>query len=623
MAQNFREEFENAGQNGTVSLSDLNPEQLRQIKSVRWRARYDSMFLGTQILNMEKLLSERTHGPLLRSLQQFPKPTRLQFEENDIVIANQWEYKPAIADMRDLPGKRDRLILDSRGKGKTALNCELHTVQWLINYPEIAIAIFQASKEKAIDILFSIKQHFMDNPKFRMYFPEFCPPPGEKNFGTQAAFTTPARSKYFKRARREESVMAAALEAGMTGYHFEVMKFSDVVTSDNTLTPEQIRKTIDLFDKTKYQSIMIGQYWRDVEGTRYHFDDLYGDIIKKYQQQIELKGSSYWQVYCNGCWEKETNGKERQYIPEEIYGANALPDKLDALGKRIPVFPIRPEDFTIATTLDSLEFQEQEDPANFRAQMENNPVGGIDGQELFADIAQRVISAAVFKQNVNPAYNVVMVDSAQTDTVRANYTAIVCGTVDRFGRLYIVNIILGKFKPSELYQKIIGACNQYKPLYLIMEKSNFNEAAIPALQREWDLFPHYRPEVRSVPIDNQKRKVQKIKDALEPAYTRGDFRFVQDWIPSETLEHAFQEFRQFPKSLNDDVMDAICAFYDARRWFGREFDKGIARGGLTPTEYAFMELAGIPILDFDKTPQPANLLSPANLHEYYKRTGGL
>lgn len=617
MAQNFREEFETAGQNGTVSLSDLNPEQLRQIKSVRWRARYDPAFLGTQILNMDTLITERTHGALLRSLQQFPKPTRKQFEENDVLLRGQWEYTPIYQDIRELPGKRDRLLLYPRGTGKTTLNCELGTIHWLINYPEIAIAIYQASKEKAIDILFSIKQHFIDNPKFRMYFPEYCPPPGEKNFGTQAAFTTPARSLYFKRSRREESVMAAALEAGLTGYHFEVMKFSDVVTLDNTSTPEQITKTIDFFDKTKYQSISAGLYWRDVEGTRYHFDDLSGHLIRQWQRDIEKDGDSPWQIFCDGCWVKETpEGSPRKYTPDEISGPTALPNKLDENGKRISIFPE-----LLPTHI--LERQELENISNFKAQMENNPVGGIDGQELFADIAQRVISAAVFKQNVNPAYNVVMVDSAQTDTVRANYTAIVCGTVDRFGRLYIVNIILGKFKPSELYQKIIGACNQYKPLYLIMEKSNFNEAAIPALQREWDLFPHYRPEVRSVPIDNQKRKVQKIKDALEPAYTRGDFRFVQDWIPSETLDHAFQEFRQFPKSLNDDVMDAICAFYDARRWFGREFDKGIARGGLTPTEYAFMELAGIPILDFDKTPEPANLLNPAGLHAYYKRTGGL
>lgn len=612
MPENFKQEFEEAGEKGLVALSDLTPDQLKQIKSVRWRARYDHSFLGTQILRMDKLIKERTHGPLLRSLQQFPRPTRKQFEENDVLVGNQWVYTPVYEDILKLPGKRDRLLLFPRGSGKTTLNCELGTISWLLNYPEIAIAIFQASKDKAKDIIYSIKQHFIDNPIFRLYFPEYCPPPGEKNFGTQDAFTTPARSLYFKRARREESVMAAALEAGLTGYHFEVMKFSDVVTLDNISTPEQITKTIDFFDKTKYQSISAGLYWRDVEGTRYHFGDLYGNIISKWERDIKTKGESPWQVFCGGCWEKETEGKERLWTPDEL----TLPDKLDEKGKRISIFP---EMFPTEV----LEYQEEENVSNFRAQMENNPVGGVDGEELFRDIENRVISAEVFKRHVNAAYNIISVDSAQGDTLRANYSAIVCGTVDRFGRLYITNIVLGKFKPSDLYQKIIGLCNQYKPLYLILEKSNFNEAAVPALQREWDLFPHYRPEVKVVPIDNQKRKMQKIKDALEPAYTRGDFRFVKDWIPADALTHAFTEFRQFPKSLNDDVMDAITAFYDARQWFGREFDREFVPSGMTREEYAFLDHAGIPHVDFDKTPAPVNILTPQGLHDYYKRTGGL
>lgn len=592
------------------SIVDFSPAELQKIKIYRWKARYDPMFLGTRILRMDKLITEFTHGPLLRHLQQFPKPTRRQFEENDLIVNGQWSYKPIYENILQLPGPRDRLILYPRGSGKTTLNCELGTVHWLLNYPEISIAIFQASIKKSRDILDSIKQHFVDNPIFRAIFPEYCPPMGAKEFGTQDQFTTPARNLYFRRSRREESVMTAALEAGLTGYHFEVIKFSDVVTSDNTLTEDQIMKVIDLFDKTKYQSISAGLYWRDVEGTRYHFSDLYGHLLEQRRKDIERTGSSPWAAFVGGCWVKDIENPT--YEPEEL----EKPNKLAADGKRISIFPE-------LLPVSILERQEHENISNFRAQMENWPVGGEDGKPIFPDIANRVITAAQFKTQVNPAYNVVMVDSAQTDSQRANHTAIIAATVDRFGRLYVTKILYGKYLPNELLTKIIATCDSYKPLYLILEKSNFNEGLMPGIRREWDLYPHHIPEVKLVPIDNQRKKQLKIKEALQPAYARADYRFVVEWIETEAWNACVREHTQFPKSLNDDILDALTAFYEARTWFGREFDRAVPTGGLSQQEYAFMQHAGIQFLDFDSTPQPANLLTASGLADYYKRTGGL
>ena len=68
---------------------------------------------------------------------------------------------------------------------------------------------------------------------------------------------------------------------------------------------------------------------------------------------------------------------------------------------------------------------------------------------------------------------------------------------------------------------------------------------------------------------------------------------------------------------------ALCAFYECRTWFGREFDKNLYPAGMSPQEYAFKEMLGFPTLDWDKTPQPPDLFSPAGLNDYYKRTGGL
>lgn len=205
----------------------------------------------------------------------------------------------------------------------------------------------------------------------------------------------------------------------------------------------------------------------------------------------------------------------------------------------------------------------------------------------------------------------------------SNSSVILQATVDRFGRLYVRGAHIGKWLPHELYNKIIAICDLDKPTYLIMEKSPFNEGLLPAIQREWDLYPHFIPDVKMVPIDNQKRKQQKIKECLEPAFARSDYRFVREWIKEDDWARIVHEHKAFPNTLQDDVLDALCAFYEARTWFGREFDRNLHPAGMSPQEYAFKEMLGFPTLDFDKVQQPMDLLNPAGLHEYYKRTGGL
>jgi hypothetical protein len=126
-----------------------------------------------------------------------------------------------------------------------------------------------------------------------------------------------------------------------------------------------------------------------------------------------------------------------------------------------------------------------------------------------------------------------------------------------------------------------------------------------------------------VPIDNQKRKTVKIKECLEPAFARSDYRFVKEWISEENWARIVHEHRAFPNTLQDDVLDALCAFYECRTWFGREFDRNLYPAGMSPEDYAFKEMLGFPNIDFDKIQQPMDLLNPKGLHDYYKRTGGL
>lgn len=258
------------------SLKSLSEAEIIEWKRTRWQARTNLGFLCREILNYN-LIDDVYHAPVLNILQKFQKPTREEFAFNDVPKDEtksydfigkdgKWCYKPVV-DMNMLPGKRRRLILDPRSHAKTTINAIAHTIQWLINYPDIAIMVVQSTGDKAEAIIGEIKQHFTANPKFRAAFPEMVPK-SIKEFGTKNAFTIPARGATI--VRKEPSIMAGSIDKGSAGYHFDVMKFSDIVEPNNVGTEDQIQSVISSYFMME-NLLVAPQYWIDVEGTRYAF----------------------------------------------------------------------------------------------------------------------------------------------------------------------------------------------------------------------------------------------------------------------------------------------------------------------------------------------------------------
>src|SRR5215831_5412857 len=133
----------------------LTEEQKVGIKALwqnRWRARTDKLWLANNVLGYDKLC-EKIHGPMARKLQQFPLPTLEIARESDKILDNgSFQYTPWM-DMYDLKGLRRLLILHSRGYMKTSLNTITDTIQWLLNYPQMALVILFATDQKGQDTL--------------------------------------------------------------------------------------------------------------------------------------------------------------------------------------------------------------------------------------------------------------------------------------------------------------------------------------------------------------------------------------------------------------------------------------------------------------------------------------
>lgn len=315
------------------NLHQLSTGELYALRMARWKARTDLEYLAHDILGY-KDVCKAVNGPVLDILQKFPLAPEATLFEHERFDRGNVVYKP-LTPMYNLPSGRRVLILDPRSFLKTTINAQSHTIQWILNYPGIALQIIQSNSQKAEDILREIKRHFQSNLKFRALFPDYCPQKKVFDWGTQAYCDIPNRGDNVE--ARQHTIMTGSIDKGSAGYHFDVMKFSDIVEPNNVKTPEQIRAVIDAF--AMMENLLVRpDGWIDVEGTRYDFSDLYGEIIKA-EKERPLEERE-WRIHVRGVYKKDTSsigGAPERFTPDEL----DLPYARDEHGQKISWWPER------------------------------------------------------------------------------------------------------------------------------------------------------------------------------------------------------------------------------------------------------------------------------------------
>lgn len=534
---------------------------------MRWKARTDLGWLCREILNYPDVSDTNggpwhaLHQPIIERLQQFPTPNQQQFEQNDVLVQGKWVYKP-LTPILQLEGKRRRLILDSRSFLKTTINCIAHSIQWILNYPDMSILLLMGSDKRAASVLDEIKNHFKYNPRFRQLFPDHVPEKSIEEWGTMNEFYSEARSPLA--LQKEPTVMTGSIEKGAASYHFHCIKFSDIVDENNIQGNglEMVRKKFDI----SLNLLINPRYWIDVEGTRYHFADTYGKIIDR--EMTKLPEKREYLIYMRGALIRDVKGGEK-FTPEEA----KIDFKRDENGKRISRWP---ENFPI----DALEEEEKNDPWLFACQKLNSPALNIDGATPFPvnEDFPKKIRRVDFENNIRVAYKEICIDFAETDNPRSNYTVITVGTVASDGRLYIEEVIHGRFLADVAVEKLFRvALKHYRYLRAIkMEDVAYTRGLMPTIQRKMDIY--YRPKginftIETIKRGNRTSKADRIHKAIQPWYKNGDLRFLDDIEPLAWLR-LIKEMEEFPQSETDDILDTLADFLTGKEYFGREQGRG-------------------------------------------------
>ena len=498
-------------------------------------------------------MTEGVHGPMTEFLTGFPEHT----QGKDVLHEDgRFEYIPKDRDPVNVLEEDDnrRLLLAPRGWYKTTLNVTTHTIQWILNFPDITVAWFHASQDLIEHVLMHTKGHFQYNPTMRYLFPEFCVPEGTKDWGTRSYFDIPCR----RIKTPAPTLSCSGISSVRTGMHYHVMKFTDIVDKENSSRAELCNKIA--YDFAMCENLLLSpKYWIDVEGTTYSYADIYSKLVDEWMEAKQKERKPLYKIFLMGCFERDVSviGKDKvEYTPDEA----DLPFMLGEDGKEISLFP---EEFPW-TALNGLRTNPLTGEVVFNAQQLNRPlIVGAEGQAFPLEVIKWKTPEEMKKIPIY--YKLTTVDTAHTTNKRSKYTCITTCAWDRFGRCYVVDVRLGKWLPEKIAFQILDVWKKEKPQRIVIEETGFVTGLMPTVRRwaeltgEWPVFELF------------KRETDQSKDdrimGLQPWFKQGLIYFVNNL--SEFVKHHITfELTRFPKYEFKDFLDTLADQFKAKKGFG-------------------------------------------------------
>jgi predicted phage terminase large subunit-like protein len=522
------------------ALQNIATEELQrraeQYKKVRQAARTNLLYFCNEILGYKDVTKE-VHGEIIKQLQHFKGGTDT-IDEKGVI-----KYEPAIS-LWHLEGLRNLLILFPRGHLKTTIITIAHTIQWIINYPNVRMLISTATGDQCKKMLMEIKGHFQYNNKFRLFFPEFCPlPKRAADFGSQEEFTVPCRTLH----RKEPTLSTCSVGKVIAGAHYEVIKNSDLVDKENVKTPNQIADVIGHFGYLNplLERSEIAPYhgWTDVEGTRYDFGDLYG----------RLKDS--------GTYATLIRPRDDQ---DSVWPARFPESELKRIEKEIGSY------------IYSCQYRNKPIP----------PEGGLCDPKDIVFLGRRVLGDIQPMLRLHCTIDLHGMEPSKNDN---DFTVLNVHGFDRDGRLYVVDLRRGRYTPQEVIWHVFDIYARYPQMIdFKIEKDAHARVLLPFLQREASKRQRF-PTMVPIKRDTHTSKQQRIR-GLQPWFKAGIIRFADDLGCKTDLILEIMQFPSQSSGVHDDVLDTLAdamqnreggvnddvvsdGNFDAREMFGMERPK--------------------------------------------------
>lgn len=371
---------------------------------------------------------------------------------------------------------KEMMLLDPRGFYKSTID-GIDCVQWLLNCPDIRILILTGEYKLAVSFMTEIKQYFYlaDGAyptDLHLLFPEYVVRGVDGT--SKEPLETPARII----PQRFPSLWVNSIDANLSGWHCDVRKGDDVVTDRNCNTLETRQTLKEKFDGT--DNLLDEWGFSDYIGTRYWVDDYYGTRLKPDEETGEVAPIKY---LCRQCW-------------------TVLPEYQDVPLKKLTPTMVKLA-FPEKATWGSLRKKLLKNERSFRNQQLNEPSDPGEDSAFKITFDEDILRSHLTQLSAAPKQGDIFItwDWAPSSN---KYSDMSVGCAARVykkfavGRdegvtqdvyaLSVLEIIYGRWRPSELAFQMVNFNKKWNPKQTLIEKSSGAELLQLEISRQAMLY---------------------------------------------------------------------------------------------------------------------------------------
>jgi len=399
------------------------------------------------------------------------------------------------------------LDLWPRGHFKSTMITVGGVIREICLNPNIRILIANATLQNAKSFLREIKTHFERNEKLRELIGDQV---NREDKWTETEIIVKGRTKNLK----EPTVQVAGVGQSLVSQHYDLIIGDDLVNAESVNTPEQIEKTKLWFKSAMSLLEPTGKIM--LIGTRWHFDDLYGWIIKEHPE----------------------------YHPQihSVFKEDGT--------------PIFPERFT-PEIIDDIK--KTQGSYLFSCQYLNSPVDDENAKFKKSQIVYKEILPD------KSFFTTMTVDRAYSLNKTADFTGISVRKKDSENFRYVPYARRARYSEGELINKIFELKEHYKVDKIGIEQNAFQYTLKPTLDEE---MRRRNVFFEVVEIKNKASKIARI-EGLVPYFESGSVYFVGDKKDFVDME---DELLRFPMAGHDDLADSL-AMHDDEEMAGGAQEK--------------------------------------------------
>lgn len=386
-------------------------------------------------------------------------------------------------------------------------------IQEIVRDPEVTVGIFSYNYKEAKKFLTQIKYELESNEILQACYPEIL----YKNPRRDARRWSEDGGIVVKRKGnpREATLEAHGLVDNMpTGMHYALRVYDDVVTDDTVRTPEMIEKVTDRWRMSVNLGREGGRAW--VIGTFYHFNDTYRTMISEGVAKPRI-----YSCTVEGEWPGTPVLQSNEYIE----------NKRRAMG-----------------------------PYIFGAQMLCDPTA--DNKQGFKEEWLKFHEGISDSGGMN---KYLVVDPANEKKKHSDFTAMWVVGLNADRNYYVLDMVRDRLNLSERWEIMLSLHRRWKPNLVGYEKYG-KDADIQHFEDKMKQV-NYRFHIQA--LGGSMKKEDRIR-RLIPVFEQGRM-FLPEVLwrdnyegKKQDLVNIFveQEFKGFPVSQHDDMLDALARIRD-------------------------------------------------------------